>query len=44
MDHANLKELRAVDLDSSDNLTEDTLGKFINSYGPQLKGTRVNFT
>ena len=38
MEHANLKELIAIDLDASDNLTEELLGKFINNYGPQLKG------
>ena len=38
MDNANLKELIAVDLDGSDNLSEDMLFKFINKYGPQLEG------
>ncbi len=40
MEHANLKELIAIDLDASDNLTEELLGKFINNYGPQLKGRK----
>ena len=39
MEHANLKELQALDLDASDNLTEDLLLKFITIYGPQLRGT-----
>merc|ERR1719412_3367472 len=38
MENANLKELIAIDLDGSDNLTEDALFKFINKYGPQLQG------
>ena len=38
MENANLKELIAVDLDGSDNLSEDMLFKFINKYGPQLEG------
>ena len=38
MENANLKELIAIDLDGSDNLTEDILFKFINKYGPQLQG------
>ncbi len=38
MDHANLKELIAVDFDASDNITEDNLFTFINQYGPQLQG------
>ena len=38
MENANLKELIAIDLDGSDNLTEDILLKFINKYGPQLQG------
>lgn len=41
-DHANLKELIAVDLDASDNLTEEALQKFINAYGPQLKGLSLS--
>ena len=38
MDHANLKELISVDLDSSDNITEEVLFNFVNTYGPQLQG------
>ncbi len=38
MDHGNLKDLSAIDLDSSDNLSEDALGKFVSLFGPQLKG------
>ena len=41
MDHANLKELRAIDFDSSDNLTEEMLQKFLSVYGPQLQGKNV---
>ena len=40
MDHANLKELIAVDFDASDNITEDTLFAFINQYGSQLQGKK----
>ena len=39
MENANLKELIALDLDGSDNLTEDVLFKFISKYGPQLQGS-----
>ena len=38
MENANLKELIALDLDGSDNLTEDMLFKFIAKYGPQMQG------
>jgi len=38
MENGNLKELIALDLDGSDNLTEDILFKFLNKYGPQLQG------
>ena len=38
MENANLKELIALDLDGSDNLTEDMLFKFISKYGPQMQG------
>ena len=38
MDHGNLKELRSLDLDSSDNLTEETLQHFVQVIGPQLDG------
>ena len=41
MEHGNLKELRAIDLDSSDNLSEEMLQKFITVYGPQLHGKWV---
>jgi hypothetical protein len=39
MDHGNLRELIALDVDSSDNLTEEMLHKFLMVYGPQLQGT-----
>eukprot|EP00095_Tigriopus_kingsejongensis_P008392 maker-scaffold9_size846264-snap-gene-3.9 protein:Tk08392 transcript:maker-scaffold9_size846264-snap-gene-3.9-mRNA-1 annotation:"f-box lrr-repeat protein 2-like isoformx1" len=38
MENANLKELVALDLDSSDNLTDDAIQVFIDAYGPQLIG------
>lgn len=38
MEHGNLKELIALDLDSSDNLSEEIIFKFISVYGPQLQG------
>ena len=38
MEHGNLKELRALDIDASDNLSEEMLQKFLNVYGPQLHG------
>ena len=38
MEHGNLKELIAIDLDSSDNLSEEIIFKFISIYGPQLQG------
>ncbi len=38
MENGNLKELIALDVDSSDNITEDTLFKFVQSYGSQLQG------
>ena len=38
VDNANLKELISLDVDASDNLTEEALFNFINVYGPQLKG------
>ena len=38
MEHANLKELQSLDVDASDNLTEEMMQKFIQSYGLQLKG------
>ena len=41
MENANLKELVALDLDGSDNLTEDTLFNFISKYGPQMQGNVV---
>ena len=43
MENANLKELIALDLDGSDNLTEDMLFKFISKYGPQMQGNFFNF-
>merc|ERR1719264_985925 len=42
MEHGNLKELRAIDLDSSDNLSEEMLQKFITVYGPQLHGLSLS--
>ena len=42
MDNGNLKQLRALDLDSSDNLTEEMLQIFLNAYGPQLHGKLGN--
>ena len=44
MENGNLKELIAIDLDGSDNLTEDVLFKFINKYGPQLQGKIYSYT
>ena len=44
MENGNLKELIAIDLDGSDNLTEDVLFKFINKYGPQLQGKIYLYT
>ena len=41
MDHANLKELISIDLDASDNLTEETLFTFVNAYGSQLQGNSI---
>lgn len=41
MEHGNLRELESVDLDSSDNLSEDTLQKFLQGYGSQLKGKKL---
>lgn len=38
MEHGNLRELCSLDVDSSDNLTEDMLQKFIQTYGHQLRG------
>ena len=38
MDHSNLKELISIDLDASDNLTEEMLFSFVNTYGSQLQG------
>ena len=42
MDHANLKELISIDLDASDNLTEETLFSFVSAYGSQLQGNSIN--
>ena len=44
VDNANLKELISLDVDASDNLTEEALFNFINVYGPQLKGTCFLFS
>ena len=41
VDNANLKELISLDVDASDNLTEEALFNFINVYGPQLKGRQI---
>jgi len=38
MENANLQDLIALDLDGSDNLTEDILFKFISKYGAQMQG------
>ena len=38
VDNANLKELISIDLDASDNLTEEAVFNFVNVYGPQLQG------
>ena len=43
MEHGNLKELIAIDLDSSDNLSEEIIFKFISIYGPQLQGMLLSF-
>jgi len=42
VDNANLKELISLDVDASDNLTEEALFNFINVYGPQLKGLALS--
>ena len=42
MEHGNLKELISLDVDSSDNLTEDQLFKFIQVYGGQLQGENLS--
>merc|ERR1711963_159279 len=34
--------LRAIDLDSSDNITEDMLGKFLDRVGGQLEGLALS--
>ena len=41
MDHSNLKELISIDLDASDNLTEEMLFSFVNTYGSQLQGKAI---
>jgi len=38
MDSGKCADLRAIDLDASDNITEDMLGKFIERFGGQLEG------
>ena len=38
MDHANLKELISLDLDASDNLTEEMIYSFVSSHGLHLQG------
>ncbi|XP_040570921.1 uncharacterized protein FipoQ [Lepeophtheirus salmonis] len=42
MENGNLKSLVALDLDSSDNLTEDSLHKFVSEYGAQLEGLSLS--
>jgi len=42
IEHANLKELISVDLDASDNITEEVLFNFVNTYGPQLQGLALS--
>ena len=42
MEHGNLKELISLDVDSSDNLTEDQLFKFSQVYGGQLQGENLS--
>ena len=37
MESGNVRTLTSLDLDSSDNLTDEILGKFINRYGSQLQ-------
>ena len=44
MEHGNLKELISLDVDSSDNLTDDQLFKFIQVYGGQLQGENLSTT
>ena len=34
--------LRSLDLDSSDNVTEDMLGKFLDRYGGQIEGLALS--
>jgi len=38
MASGNCATLRSIDLDSSDNITEDMLGKFLDKFGGQLEG------
>ena len=38
MDHANLKELISLDLDASDNLTEEMIYSFVSAHGLHLQG------
>lgn len=42
METGNLKELTALDLDSSDNLSEDAIQAFLNAFGPQLVGLSLS--
>lgn len=42
MDHANLKDLVSIDLDASDNLTEEAIFNFVNTYGGQLQGLSLS--
>merc|ERR1711860_146933 len=42
MEPGNLKQLRAIDFDASDNLTEEALQRFIHHYGPQLIGLNLS--
>ena len=43
MEQGNLKDLIALDVDSSDNLTEEMLFKFIQAHGGQLHGKVFQF-
>merc|ERR1719412_30843 len=42
MDHANLKELISLDLDASDNLTEEMIYSFVSSHGLHLQGLSLS--
>jgi len=42
MEQGNLKNLIALDLDSSDNISDDALYKFLSKFGTQLKGLALS--